>query len=156
MDENKKFVSIGTTDETKARLIHYSQDQGFDVLARFDGGKLDRAIDQYYHITVFYSNNYPSIPLPEKEYELPVFEVKPISFELLVPNNNILSLVIEQNYSLNAIYECFSVEFGLKSDFPVWKPHITVDYDYKGDRDLSKLKLPDFPIEMDILQIKNQ
>jgi len=148
---NKKYVCVSFTDETNKSLREYALKNGFDLSVKYNDEKQDPN-DFKFHMTIIYTSN--RLNAPNGNIEISNFNVQPNKLELLGENKNIPVIKIKLDNKLKEIREFFT-ELGFKDNWPSYKPHISLSYK-RQLYDLSKIELPDFPIEINSLTIKNQ
>lgn len=148
---SKKFVCILFTEETNELLRRFAMDNGFDLTVKYDGSA--QKPEQYkFHITTFYTTSVHNTP--NQIIKLDPFELKPSHFELLGENHDVPVIKIKNEGGVKELRNSF-VDQGYKDSWPDYKPHISLSYERKK-YDMSKLKLPDFPIIADRFSIENQ
>lgn len=116
--------------ENKKALDEWAKSQGFPI-----------SVDDY-HITIAYSRSDIKDYIPKDNkivvYPSQIMEIKPLGSEgavVLACSINEVSLRWKE-----------LVDNGATWDYPSYTPHITITYNKPDDMDLSKIKLPDFPI----------
>ena len=147
--KEKKYVEIVYDEMTQNWLRHYCMSHNLDLTVESSGGIQDPE-DFEFHSTVFYSTSYHSAE--NTTYDINVSDVVPTHFSLFGEEQNILVIEV-QSEQLNTIRHSFEIK-GYQDEWPDYKPHITLCYDYRGD--LPEFELPDFNMSADVLKIKRQ
>jgi 2'-5' RNA ligase len=139
------YVSLEMSQESKDMLDNFVQ---------MNLGLTERVDKKTYHITVIYSRT----PVPAAEQllhmntSIPV-EAQPVGYEIFPTKNDGYCLVMRIicpyatriNSQLNAA--------GATSDYPDYKPHITIAYDIKEKVDPHSLPVPQFQLRFDKLNV---
>jgi len=142
---NRKYARVEYTTDSAKYLRRYCLTNGIDIKTNFDGTPIES--DSFvFHTTIFYTSNRIKKSIPPYLALRPV-PVKPIGFDVFGENKNCLVLKLE-SAPLHKMYEYFADEYGMKSDYPVYKPHITLSYAYDG-RPPESLDLPTFSLKYD-------
>lgn len=149
--ESKKYVCLHFDDKTNESLREYAKSNGFNLGINYKGNAAPEE-DFDFHITVYYTWN--RLRAPEVHEEIEPFEVTPDRLKLLGENHDIPVLKVKVDGQLKSIREWFTQQ-GYKDKWPTYQPHVSLSYD-KKHYNLSKLKLPDFPLTVVNLTVKNQ
>lgn len=136
---NKKYVSVQFTEETNANLHQFCEDNGFDISHDYDGNEIS-SFDFKFHTTVINSIN--KVILPNGEFEIPLFKLEPVKFELLGFNHDIPVLRVKSDM-LSAYRKQYEDSAKLKDKWDMYKPHVSMSYKYKN---IKGLKIPSFDI----------
>lgn len=158
----KKYIEVTYDDETQNRLRDYCNQNGFDLSIKFSGSKQDPE-DFDFHSTVWFTTTEHRLQNTSKKTR--PFEVKPTGFELFGPKENILVMLVEggnfidgkgvDGYdALQQLRDHYELRHGMEDEWPDFRPHITVCYNYDGG--IPDVALPDFPLVADTLNIKSQ
>jgi hypothetical protein len=85
-----------------------------------------------YHVTVIYSRK--GIPAVEgHEFDLPIV-AKVSAFEIFPTQTGNECLVAKvDSKDLTDLHKSIRKEYGATHDYPEYKPHVTLSYDYKGE-----------------------
>ena len=137
----KKFVCVYFNEATNKLLFDYATSNNLDLSVKYNDTKQDPK-DFDFHITIFYSNTPTSIP--NIDVDIPEFEVYCSHLSLFGNNKDILVVEIAPHPTLSTLNQLF-YSLGMRSDFPDFKPHISLCYE-KKDYDLSQFPEIDFPI----------
>ena len=123
-----------------------------DVFTSNNLGLTDKIDPATYHCTLIYSRT----PVPSADtikYPARVI-AHAMGWEVFPTKTGDKCLVMRlhcpQALELNAQLN----KLGATSDYDVYKPHVTVCYNYTGDDDVSKMPLPQFPICFDDHEVK--
>lgn len=114
---------------------------------------LDERIDpDTYHITVIYSK----MPTPHaEELERKTnATAKAVGYEVFPTKTGDKCLVLRMDCSEAVRLNTHLTELGAVSDYDVYKPHVTICYNYQGPDDVSDLPLPQFEMAFDKLEVK--
>lgn len=150
-EHSKKYVCLHFDEKTNASLCEYTKKYGFDTGINYKGEKQSpESFD--FHITVYHTTN--RLKSPNIKESITPFNVTPNKMELLGKDRNIPVVKLEVSGELKAVRDWFT-SLGFKDEWPSWKPHISLSYD-KKQYDLSKIKLPDFPLTVVELTVENQ
>lgn len=146
---SKKYVAIQFTEETNNKLKKYAIDNGFDLSVDYEGNTTDDDFD--FHTTVFYTNN--MVDLEDGKKEAPSITAKVKSLAMLGKDNDVPVLLLDDGFlPIRKEYE----KKGLKDEWPSWKPHISLTYSKDNIPDISKMKLPTFPIVAEYIKVVTQ
>jgi len=145
--KSRKFVALELEEGSRAKLQSWANFMGFDTVTSYSG---DPITEMDYHITVFYSENTSSIPTGI--FHIPMFEVRPLAFDLLGEEKNIPVLIIEDSLTLKSYYDQYKAK-GLQTKWSDWKVHISISYKYDGNPNIEELPLPPFPIKIDKIKV---
>jgi hypothetical protein len=124
----KKYIEIQYDEFTQGYLREFCREQGFDLTTRFNGKSQDEE-DFDFHTTVFHTTTKHNIDNGAFDIHMPV---TPVGFELFGDNENILVMLIESD-GLDDIRQHYQAEFDMADEWPDFKPHISVCYDYDGE-----------------------
>ena len=150
---NKKFVGLFFTEESEEALRDWALRAGFDLTAKFDGSP-QKYSDFDFHTTIFFTSS--EHDTKNGMFEIQPFELKLDHFELLGVDKNIPVIKINtDNTPLMKLRQRFE-DMGYKDPWPVYKPHISLSYNYTGIPDISILKLPDIKVVANRIRITDQ
>lgn len=145
----KKYIEVSYSPVTQGYLREYCERNGFDLSIRFDGSKQDPE-DFDFHSTIWFTTSEHRL----KNGSFDVFvAAKAKNFALFGEQKNILVLEIESE-GLNNIRDMYGREHKMTDQFPEYRPHVTVCYDWKGD--IPDVPLPEEELYADRLNIKTQ
>lgn len=146
----KKYIEVQYSALTQGYLREYCTTHGFDISTKFDGKKIDP--DEFdFHSTVVFSSSEHIIDNSEMDVHVMVY---PKNFALFGEKQNILVLEIESP-ALLSLREYFVNEYDMQDEFPDYRPHISLSYNYEGE--LPDVELPNADLlEADRLKIKDQ
>lgn len=133
------YINVKPTKDNKKELYNWVVDNEI-------GNPLNR--DEY-HVTVIYSRN----PCPNAKYydfNLPI-EGKICGWEIFDANIGRCLVARIESKQLNDINNDLMTKYGATSDFDSYKPHITVSYDYKGDKPKD---IPNINFSFDMVEVK--
>ena len=144
VDENKTvFVYLRLSDETRNNLKLFCEEHGISY--KDDGTG--------FHVTIFYAEQC-KIDLKDREYDSGEITFRPLRMNVIGKNNNCLVIEVQptvETIELRILFE----QFGLRDQWPAWKPHITLSYEwYDGSAD--RPPMPDFPLIADKLIVSNK
>lgn len=149
LPSERKYIEVQYNPITQGYLREYCADNGFDLSVRFDGSKQDPEKFDF-HSTVWFTTSEHKL----KNGTLSVnITAAPTGFALFGENKNILVMEIESK-GLQSIRDHYGSEYGMEDEWPDYRPHITLCYNYTGD--LPTVDLPDIPLVADRLNIKTQ
>lgn len=130
------YVSMDLSDESRALL---------DNFVEMSLGLTERVDPSTYHITVIYSRT----PVPTAEHIAGMSTdttASVIGYEIFPTKNDGKCLVMRLEYSFaNALNSKLTQE-GATSDYPEYKPHLTLAYDMSQEIDPNTLPIPKFPL----------
>lgn len=139
------YASLLFNLESKKALDEFTTKKlGFN-----DSGKVDPSS---YHCTIIYSRT----PVPDAEnYKFPTLvHAHGLAYEIFPTKTGDRCLVLKLNcpeaHQLNSAFN----KLGATSDYDVYKPHVTICYNYNGPNDISNLPLPPFDIVFDDYEVK--
>lgn len=147
----KKFICLKFTPETNRKLMEYALDNGFNLTTSYDGSQ-QPASDFDFHITIFYTSSTHNTS--ENNIKIEPFKIKLTKPMLLGKEKNIPVLGVRITSDIRKIRNLFEQQ-GYRDMWPTYKPHISLSYERKL-YNLDGLKLPDFDIIAEELEIKNQ
>lgn len=149
---NKKFVGLFFDEKTNNDLIEFSTRLGFNLTQNHSGKSIDSK-DFNFHLTLFYTSSEHNSQ--EGEYLIKPIELIPVSFGLLGSENSVPVLNIDFSTRLNSIRNFYS-NIGYKDVWPDYKPHVSLSYNYLNYPDMTKMRLPSFPLIANLIKIHNQ
>jgi len=149
----KKFVGLLFTDESQSALQKWAFDNGFDLTTKFSGEK-QAVTDFDFHTTIFYTTT--EHDTKEGVMSVDPFELKFNKFELLGMNHNIPVLKIDTNNKPLMNIRTMFQEMGYRDQWPEYKPHITLSYNYSGSPDLKSLEIPQIKVVANKIKISDQ
>lgn len=142
----KKYIAIHFTKETEEALRNYALSNNFDLTKNYNGDNIEPR-EFKFHTTVFFTDK--PHPISNKTIKVDG-EASVKSIELLGKNKDIPVLKLDTGF--NHIRKQFE-ELGLSDEWPEYKPHVTLSYQYKS---INNLKLPEFKIVADHIIIEDQ
>lgn len=154
-EENKqkeKYIAIEYNDETQDKLRNYCEQNGFDLTKTYSGN--EQSPENFvFHTTIFYSITKHNIENTIKYFKESK-AVTPVSFEMIGHESNIpvIRVMSDDLKSLRTHYE---TEYGMKDEWPEWKPHISLSYSRNNIPDTENIDLPDFPLYFNKLIIED-
>ena len=139
------YVALEMSQESKDLL---------DTFVEMNLGLTERVDKKTYHITVIYSRT----PVPSAEAllhtntSIPV-EAQPVGYEIFPTKNDgqclVMRVICPYATRINSQLE----REGATSDYPDYKPHITIAYDIKEKVDPHTLPVPQFQLIFDQLKV---
>jgi len=135
------YVSALLDDESKQKL---------DLFTTQNLGLTDKIDPKEYHCTIIYSRT----PVPAAEnYEFPTkVYAYATGYELFDTKLGKKCLVLRLQCPAIHDINTDMNKTGATSDYPEYKPHITISYDYSGE--VAELPLPQFEICFDQFEVK--
>jgi hypothetical protein len=118
-----------------------------DVFTTQNLGLTEKVDPAGYHCTIIYSRT----PVPAAEtIKYPTKVVAHVmGYDVFTTKDGgkclVMRLHCPQAFELNAALN----KLGATSDYPEYKPHVTISYNYTGDIDPTKLPIPQFPLVFD-------
>lgn len=149
LKKERKYIEISYDAVSQGYLREFCLDNNFDLTVKFSGQEQDPE-DFDFHSTVFFSTS--EHHLENTSYECSVY-VKPKGFALFGENQNILVMEVESDELLE-IRKGYENEHNMQDEWPSYRPHITLSYNYDGE--LPTIELPDFELHADQVNIKSQ
>jgi 2'-5' RNA ligase len=146
----RKYVAVKYDKESQEKLRDWATKNGFNLSVNYNGEEQDPKMFDF-HTTVFYSTNESNIR--NKEQKLTPTEVTVKGIKFLGENNDIPVLALELSGGIKELREYFE-NLDLKDQWPSYQPHISLSY-AKEQRDVNKIKLPDFKLKYDKLTIED-
>jgi len=114
---------------------------------------MERTDPSTYHTTIMYSRT----PVPKAEEYIGTYEGSngtPKEWEVFPTKNNGKCLVLKLDFPIAVHLNNIFKSMGATSDYPDYKPHVTVAYDFQEDIDPTELSLPTFMLHFDSLSVK--
>ena len=149
----KKFVGLDVDKASQDRLREWCLSSGFDLSKSYSGK--DQSADKFgFHITVFFTTT--THDTTTGTFKIEPFELKFNKFELLGKSKDVPVMKVDMNNEPLLAKRALFERMGYKDEWPAYLPHVSLSYNYDGEPDLKTLKLPDFPVMVDTLQIKDQ
>jgi hypothetical protein len=130
------YVSMDLSDESRALL---------DNFVEMSLGLTERVDPSTYHITVIYSRT----PVPTAEHIAGMSTTtiaSVVGYEVFPTKSNGKCLVMRLQFSFAESLNSKLTQEGATSDYPEYKPHLTLAYDMEQEIDPSTLPLPQFPL----------
>jgi hypothetical protein len=148
VEYKRKYVAIVYDQETQDKLRTYCYANGFDITQDYDGN-YQNPEEFNFHTTIFYTTSKHNIENKEVTLEIPK-SVEPISFEMLGHNKDIpvIKVMSDDIAELRKYYE---TEYGMKDEWPDWKPHLSLSY--SGMEMPDNIELPEFSLVYDKIVI---
>jgi hypothetical protein len=115
-------------------------------------GLTERVDPSTYHITVIYSRT----PVPTAENyagNKTDITAKVVGYEIFPTKNDGKCLVMRLDFPYaESLNKQLTIE-GATSDYPVYKPHLTLAYNITQEIDPTQLPVPQFPLEFDAVKV---
>jgi 2'-5' RNA ligase len=146
----RKYVAVQYDKESQDKLREWCLENGFDLSVKYGGEEQDPT-EFDFHTTVFYSTN--EVMLRNKISKLSPTEVTITKIKFLGENKDVPVFEIELTDGIKDLRGHFE-NLGLEDKWPSYEPHISLSY-AKEQRDVSKIKLPDFKPKYDRLIIED-
>lgn len=115
--------------------------------------RLERTDPASYHTTVIYSRT----PVPRAEEYIGSYHdsyATPIRWEVFKTKNDGKCLVLKLKFPiaehLNKIFQ----SMGATSDYPEYKPHVTVAYDFSLELEPEEISVPEFKLHFQKLDVR--
>ena len=126
--KNRKiFISIAATDEYSTYLEKFARENGLYNGLDHSGNPTN---DLKYHVTLWYSS---TGWLDYNQSQMPEIEIPVENWELLGKRKEHLTLKLIDNGWLEGLKDHFG-QYGLTSEWPTFKPHMTLVYNYNKRR----------------------
>lgn len=152
----RKAVLFILSDESQERVFNWASSVGFDLTKSFSGNPQNPE-DFDFHVTIICSEN-------EALITNDILTRTPIQttfsgFEVLGKRDEeskgvpvILVNKTPEMLETRKFYETFHC---LYDNWPDWKAHMSLSYNWDGNPDLEALTLPNFPIIFDKIKVSN-
>lgn len=145
---NKKFVGLFLCKESQRLMSEWCKLNNFDITKNYSGEPTNNF---EFHLTVFYTNN-------EVMAKNEIMNIKKIpiffdEYDMLGKEKNIPVIKIQPTNVLLKIRKLFE-NHGFKDEWPSWKPHISLSYNFNGS--IKGIPLPNFKIYADTIKIEDQ
>jgi 2'-5' RNA ligase len=137
------YVSIDLSKESRDLLDHFVE---------MNLGLTERVDPSTYHITVIYSRT----PVPSAENYLGYGNDQParvIGYEVFPTKNDGHCLVMRLEFPFAELLNKQLTAEGATSDYPEYKPHLTIAYDMKDIVDPESLPIPQFHMIFDRVNV---
>lgn len=126
ISHRRTFVSVGVSETQQQELVDFKRIAGLENNKDFGGEYID-PMDFYHHITILYSSKGHADTTDER---IESFELETDGWELLGRDKDCLTIRFKQDPKLISMKEKYESK-GLISDWPTFKPHLTLVYNYK-------------------------
>lgn len=141
--------------DTQNALVDWCKKVGFDLTYKYSGRRIEPE-DFEFHATLVACKNDVTTPITDHLFK--PFSTKAIGFEVLGKDRRVPTLKLEEVSELTIMRQYFiettvCEAYGMQPTFEVFKPHVSLSYHWDGEPDLSKLKLPDFPLTFNRLVV---
>jgi 2'-5' RNA ligase len=137
------YVSMDLSDESRAMVDLYVE----NML-----GLEERVDPSTYHITIIYSRT----PVPSAERyagTMGADKAMCVGYEVFPTKNDGKCLVLRLKYQFAELLNKQLTAEGATSDYPEYKPHMTLAYDIKQEIDPTTLPLPQFPLTFNPVKV---
>lgn len=134
------YVSLSLDDKSSKALDNWSSEN-----------KVENQLDPSdYHVTVIYSRK--GVPAVEDHvFDLPI-AAKISAFEIFPTQTGNKCLVAKvDSKELTELHKSIRKEYGATHDYPEYKPHVTLSYDYKGE---VPKEVPDITVTFDKVKVQ--
>ena len=145
----KKYVAVQYDESTQRKLRAWAEDNGFDLMTKYDGTKQDPK-DFDFHTTIFFTTTEHQIPNHVKVIA-PSGSAKVVDIMMLGVNNDIPVLKIESPMIMR-IRKHYAEAYGMKDAWPNYIPHVSLSYS-KDLPDMSKVKPPTFELTFNEIKV---
>lgn len=137
------YVSMDLTPESRKLLDNYVE---------MSLGLTERVDPSTYHITIIYSRT----PVPSAEQYQGLGNQEPaqvVGYEIFPTKNDGKCLVMRLHcpYAISLNQRLMSE--GATSDYPEYKPHLTIAYDIQQEIDPSTLPIPQFELKFGLVKV---
>lgn len=149
---NRKYVSIEYDVDTQRKLRKWAKDNGFDLSVGYEGEKQDER-DFNFHSTIFYTTTKHDIPNHEKTLAIKG-AAKVIGFEMLGENENVPVLLVSSPV-INRLRKHYEETYGMKDEWPTFKPHVSVSYSTDALPPVENIKLPEFELTFNKIKVED-
>lgn len=137
------YVSMDLTLESRELLDNYVE---------MSLGLTERVDPSTYHITIIYSRT--PVPSAEQYQGLGNQEsAKVVAYEIFPTKNDGKCLVMRLDCPYATSLNQRLVSEGATSDYPEYKPHLTIAYDIQQEIDPSTLPIPQFELKFDSVKV---
>jgi len=126
------FVGVWYQMRDAKTLLQWASSQGLTDVTELED----------VHTTIHYSKKGNRGTMREAKGK--IFTVETAGLELLGENEDILVVRVVSD-ELERLHENLKNNYGLEYDFPEYKPHITIKYDFQGD--INELELPEMELQ---------
>lgn len=145
----KKYIEVQYDPVTQGYLREYCEENGFDLSTKFNGTKQDPE-DFDFHSTVWFTTTEHRLQNQSLGCDV---SATATGFALFGEKENILVLEISSN-DLTDIRNQYGTEYEMEDEWPEYRPHITLCYDWDGS--LPDVPLPEEQLVAKTLNIKKQ
>jgi 2'-5' RNA ligase len=137
------YVSMDLSDESRALL---------DNFVEMSLGLTERVDPSTYHITVIYSRT--PVPTAERVTGMKTNTSATVTgYEVFPTKSNGKCLVMRLNFPYAESLNSKLSDEGATSDYPEYKPHLTLAYDMEQEIDPATLPIPQFPLSFDPVKV---
>lgn len=148
----RKAVLFMLSDQSQEQVYGWASAAGFDLSMSFSGNpKKPEEFD--FHVTLICSENEVFI-LNEVRQIAPITTTF-VGYEVLGQENNVPVILVDKTTKMMETRTNFEKVYGVYDNWPVWKAHMSLSYNWHGTPNLETLPLPNFPITFDKLKISN-
>ena len=131
-------------------LTAWAMAKGFDLTKSYSGNELKPG-EFDFHITVICSEN-------EAYIEDSVRKIQPLTvdftgFEVLGVDRKVPVLTTACTPQMQDHRDFFEDFYGLHDNWPTWKTHVSLSYNWFGLPDISTMELPNFSITLDRITV---
>lgn len=136
------YVAYQMSKESRDLLDHFVE---------MNLGLTERIDPESYHITIIYSRT----PVPSAEqFAGPITAVgNSAGYEVFPTKTGDRCLVMRVQSTQAETFNKHLNAMGATSDFPDYKPHVTICYTYTGSDDVAELPVPQFPLYFDEVHV---
>lgn len=114
------FVKLEFDDETEERLFEFCREHHLGLADSYQSPK-----DFKFHVTVMYSKA-TNPDFPEGERDFASQDLRPESFDMFGPENNLLALRVHRSEALLSLFDHYLSTYGHVSEFMPYRPHVTI------------------------------
>jgi 2'-5' RNA ligase len=137
------YVSMNLSDESRALL---------DNFVEMSLGLTERVDPSTYHITIIYSRT--PVPTAEKYVGTKGTDsATVVGYEIFPTKNDGKCLVMRLNYAFANLLNNQLTAEGATSDYPEYKPHLTLAYDIEHEIDPETLPIPQFSLTFEPVKV---
>jgi hypothetical protein len=135
-----------------ALLMDTASKKLLDVFTSQNLGLTEKVDPAGYHCTIIYSKT----PVPNAEViKYPSNAIAHVTgYDIFTTKDDgkclVMRLHCPQAFDLNLVLS----KLGATSDYDLYKPHVTISYNYTGEIDPTQLPIPQFPLTFDDYEVK--
>lgn len=146
----RKYVAVQYDEETQKKLRAWAKENGFDLTKSFSGSD-QKEEDFDFHTTIFFTTSVHD--MKNETLDQPTKTSRAVGMKYLGPDKDVPVISVDGDdiRGLRKHYE----SMGMEDEWPSYQPHISVSYARDNLPDIDKVKLPDFDLKYDKIEIKD-